>query len=132
LRFEFHVLVQELPTDGLDQEAAERSSARAIQKLRLLLEACGCSEHIQVASSGRRNLQLMARLQELALAADNLGLMRRPYQEPSSHAPVPIDNAAFPQLNPFSNLNPERLKITGRGQWRASDFIEPELYMPFL
>ena len=119
------------PTDLIRRQPNE-VQARAIQKLRLLLEACGCSEHIQVASSGRRNLQLMARLQELALAADNLGLMRRPYQEPSSHAPVPIDNAAFPQLNPFSNLNPERLKITGRGQWCASDFIEPELYMPFL
>ena len=119
------------PTDLIRRQPNE-VQARAIQKLRLLLEACDRSEHIQVASSGRRNLQLMARLQELALAADNLGLMRRPYQEPASQAPVPIDNAAFPQLNPFSNLNPERLKITGRGQWRASDFIEPELYMPFL
>eukprot|EP00435_Cladocopium_sp_Y103_P052260 s3094_g16.t1 len=95
-------------------------------------EACDRSEPIRVSASGRRNLQLMARLQELASAAECLGLTRRPYQEQTSQAPVPLDNSIFPQLNPFSNLNPDRLKITGRGQWDASSFIEPELYMPFL
>ena len=43
--------------------------SQAIHRLRLLLEASDPGELIQVASSGRKNLQLMTRLQELALAA---------------------------------------------------------------
>jgi len=71
----------------------------------------------------------MARLQELALAAESLGLSSSPYQGHSGEHAVPVNNDAFPQLSPFSNLVPERLKITGRGHWDASQYIEPEFYM---
>ena len=105
--------------------------SEAIKKLRRLLKACDPCEPIKVACSGRRNLQLMARLQELALAAEDLGLMRRPYQEPTEE-PVPTNNSWHPQLSPFSNLQPSRLKISGRGQWDARQFLDAELYMPFV
>eukprot|EP00435_Cladocopium_sp_Y103_P069119 s624_g32.t1 len=104
---------------------------QAIDRLRLLLWASDHSESIQVAMSGRRNLQLTTRLQELARAADALGLSASPYQEGPPGVSVPVDNTGGPQLSPFSNLNPERLKITGRGQWRASDYLTPELYMAY-
>eukprot|EP00435_Cladocopium_sp_Y103_P014486 s4341_g3.t1 len=118
------------PLDLLRRQPNELQ-AGAIAKLRQLLKACDPGEPIQVAGSGRRNLQLMARLQELALAAESLGLMRRPYQEPEEVA-VPLNNLQHPQLNPFSNLQPSRLKISGRGHWDVRDFLDPELYMPFV
>ena len=45
--------------------------------------------------------------------------------------PVKPDNSAFPQLMPFSNLRPDRLKLSGRGQWDPTHFLDPELYMAF-
>ena len=84
-----------------------------------------------MSSSGRKNLQLVGRLQELALTAETLALHSGPYAEVVERAEVPLDNTGFPQLQPFSNLVPERLKITGRGQWDAPSFIEPEHYMAF-
>ena len=50
---------------------------------------------MQVSTSGGRNLQLMARLQELALAAESLGLSSSPYQEHSGEHAVPVNNDAF-------------------------------------
>ena len=105
--------------------------ARAISHLQLLLESCDRGEAVHIASSGRKNLQLMARLQELVLAADALGLSCSPYAEAHGSFPVEVDNSGFPQLQPFSNLVPERLRVTGRGQWDASAYMQPELYMAF-
>ena len=118
-----------LPSLDLIRRQPNEIQARAISHLRLLLEACDHGETVQVSTSGRRNLQLMARLQELALAAESLGLSSSPYQGHSGEHAVPVNNDAFPQLSPFSNLVPERLKITGRGHWDASQYIEPEFYM---
>ena len=118
------------PLDLLRRQPSE-IQAKALSHLKLLLESCDRGDPIHVASSGRKNLQLMARLKELALAADALGLSCSPYSEVRDGLPVPVDNSGFPQLQPFSNLVPERLKVTGRGQWNASDFMQPELYMAF-
>eukprot|EP00435_Cladocopium_sp_Y103_P060235 s675_g22.t1 len=81
---------------------------------------------IQVAASGRKNLQLMARLKELASAADALGLSQSPYTEKIQQERVKINNSDFPLLSPFS-----RLKLTGQGLWPAAGYLEPELYMAY-
>ena len=50
-----------------------------MQQLRLLIKARDHGEPIHVAASGRKNLLLMTRLQELASATDALGLASSPY-----------------------------------------------------
>ena len=118
------------PLDLLRRQPNE-IQARAISHLRLLIESCDRKQPTVIAASGRRNLLLMARLKELALAADALGLSSYPYAETKSQVSVKVNNTEHPQLQPFSNLVPERLKISGRGQWDGSAFIEPEFYMAF-
>ena len=135
-----HVVVQALnyaygsrsrPSLDLIRRQPNEIQAQAISRLRLLLESCDHGQAIQVAASGRKKLQLTTRLQELALAAGALGLTCSPYSEVPQGLRVDVDNSRFPQLQPFSNLVPERLKITGRGQWNAADYMEPELYIAF-
>ena len=104
--------------------------SKALQRVQVLLEACDHGEIISIVSSGRKNLQLVTRLQELALAAEKLGLSD-PYLQVPRGKHVPVDNSKHPKLNPFSNLIPERLKLSGKGEWDVSSFIEPEFYMPF-
>jgi len=120
------------PSLDLLRRQPNQIQADALSELRLLIESCDRCKRIEVAASGRKNLQLMARLKDLALAAEALGLSCSPYSEVRTDVQVGINNEGFPQLQPFSNLKPERLKITGRGQWDASSFIEPELYMAFM
>ena len=100
----------------------------AYQRLQLLLEACDHGEAFQVAASGRKNLQLVTRLQELARGAETLGLSD-PYQRPPKKR-VQADNS-HPQLSPFSNLIPERLKLSGKGEWPAARYIDPEFYLAY-
>ena len=60
------------PLDLLRRQPNE-IQLRAFQHLELLLSACDPGLPVEVASSGRKNLQLLARLQESTAAADALG-----------------------------------------------------------
>ena len=104
---------------------------KAIDRLRLFLKASNHGKRIEVAACGRKNLQLLTRLKELAVAAEQLGLSSSPYQEAPPSQQVCIDNSAYPQLRPFSNLVPERLKISGEGQWNAARYLDSEFYMAY-
>ena len=118
------------PLELIRRQPNQRQSG-AIQRLRLFVRACDHGQLIEVAASGGKNLQLMARLQELASAAEALGISQSPYVEDIRPQKVCPDNTVHPQLSPFSNLKPERLKLTGTGGWDTSRYLEPELYMAF-
>ena len=104
---------------------------RALAHLRLLLQASDPGRPVHVESSGRKNLQLLPRLQELAVAADALGIAGNPYSRDRAGHPVPKNDSINPKLSPFSSLNASRLKISGRGQWDAAAYMPVELEMSF-
>ena len=104
---------------------------QAIDRLRLLIKASDPGRPIEVASSGRKNLVLVARLQELLAAADALGFRSNPYHDESAGIQIPMDNSWDPKLKPYSSLNADRLKITGKGDWDAQQHLEEELLMAF-
>ena len=118
------------PLDLLRRQPND-AQRRALSHLRRLLCACDSGTPIEVSSSGRRNLQLLARLQELAKAADALGFRESPYHQHAAGSHVKVDNTWDPKLSPFSEVDPARLKITGTGNWRAEQFLSPEFFMPF-
>lgn len=89
-----------IPDLDLIRRQPNEIQSLAISRLRLLLEACDHSEPIQVATSGRRNLQFVTRLQELARAADALGLSASPCQNGPAGVQVAADNTGAPQLAP--------------------------------
>ncbi|CAK8989711.1 Uncharacterized protein SCF082_LOCUS1929 [Durusdinium trenchii] len=105
---------------------------KALLDLRLLLSANDHGQVIEVACSGRKNLRLLSRLQELATAVDALGLSTGPYATGHQGAQVKTDNSKHPQLSPFTNLNADRLKISGRGQWDAASYMPPLFQMSYL
>ena len=136
-----HVLVSALnflytarsfPDLELIKRQPNRVQQRALSQLRLLLEASDHGLPVHVEASGRKNLLLLTRLQELAKAADALGFSKNPYATGHTGHEVPIEKKSHSKLNPFSNLNADRLKITGQGQWNAVDYMSPEFQMSFL
>ena len=44
---------------------------------------------------------------------------------------VPTDNLVVPQLQPYRDLNAQRLKITGRGHLDATDHLDDDLCMAY-
>eukprot|EP00438_Fugacium_kawagutii_P011937 Skav228683 [mRNA] locus=scaffold111:87828:94995:- [translate_table: standard] len=106
--------------------------AQAIESLRLLVRASDPGSPFGIATSGRKNLTLLARLNELFTAADALGFGSNPYHDTVSGVVTQVDNSWDPRLQPFRALDPDRLKISGQGQWDAAQYIEDELWMPFV
>ena len=121
-----------LPLDLLRRQPND-AQRRALKHLKRLLCACDSGVPIVVSSSGRRrrNLQLLARLQELARAADALGFRESPYHQHAAGSQVKVDNSWDPKLSPFSEIDAARLKISGIGNWNAEQFLSPEFFMPF-
>ena len=96
------------------------------------LKAFGASVgEFALADSGRRNPQLVARLNELtAFLAASSAATGDAYADRSGTV-VPTHNDAFPGLEPFRSLDVSRLRLSGRGSWDPSPHLPEELYMAF-
>ena len=86
----------------------------------------------ELVRSGRRFFQLDARLRELSNCVTSTGMSSRPYSRDYAGVAVPLDNTVFPELEPYRKMDPERIRISGRGQWDISELLPDNLVMPFL
>ena len=103
------------------------------ERLSVLIKACVLSNVATVARCGRKSFQLDARLQELYGVLVQNGLTEKSkYHQSSSGAPVPLQNESAEELRPYRQLQADRLKITGQGQWDCRNLLNNLLYMPFL
>lgn len=76
--------------------------------------------------------QLDARHAELIEALDFLELSTgSKYHSSSEGVEVPEQNDKD-ELRPYRPLDPDRIKISGRGGWDCSEFLSDLLYMPFV
>ena len=63
---------------------------------------------------------------DVGVCEGNLGMIPQK-QRPSKNVQPVIS-----PFNPYRSLQADRLKLSGRGEWPAQDFIEDELWLPFL
>ena len=92
-------------------------------RLIALVRACGCGEDFSVLSCGRKSFQLDARFEELREALQSLGLDGSSfYGRQRSEVEVPVRNES-PELQPYTALVPDRLKIVGEGKWDCRDYL---------
>ena len=82
----------------------------------------------EVVRSGRLFPQLLARVSELST---KMGAGAGPYEKIYPGRDVPMDNSAYPELEPYRSLSASRLKVVGEGQFDATDFLSPELCMAY-
>ena len=96
----------------------------------------GCS-----IQSGRRGLQLAARQADVLHFLRAAGLDEDCYFARGARASdVPEFSGAFvphlpggpPELNPYRDLDAERITLSGRGAWDISKHLGPDLLLPFL
>eukprot|EP00435_Cladocopium_sp_Y103_P026094 s726_g6.t1 len=114
-------------------------------RLWALLSTCDSPEQLSVVP-GRSGPEFIARLLELEHFAkscdvfEGTGYGGGPYnfeaaaEGSSSHlrkvGETKAEDRHLP-AEPYSNLNSDRLRLVGSGQWRLGDFLEDELWMPF-
>ena len=132
-----------------------RSQTKAIRYVVSLCRACGAVEPFAVSSAGRRSANLHSGLTGLSELLTWVGPGTDPYgplfhgaapgssattgpldPTSSSQPPVPTDRSedgpakrqptTSSPLRPYSSLNAERLKITGRGHWDPVPFLDGE------
>ena len=97
-----------------------------------LIRACGPGESFSVFSCGRKSFQLDARFEELRRALQSLGLDGSSfYGRQKAEIMVPVKNES-PELQPYTALVPDRLKLVGEGKWDCREFLSDLFYMPFV
>ena len=108
--------------------SAHRSIYKKIMGI-LAADGPGCGP-IHVLASGRRFPQLLARLGELSSVVTKLGACG-PYARNFQGHEVPLDSDALPELRPYRALDASRLKLSGRGLFDATDFLDDNLCMAY-
>eukprot|EP00435_Cladocopium_sp_Y103_P022712 s4606_g5.t1 len=98
---------------------------------RSLMLADGPSGVFDVASSGRRFPQLVARINELSGVLTKLGASGGPYDRTFPGHEVPLDEAGIDGLEPYRSLDVDRLKVVGRGHFDATPFLDDDLCMAY-
>ena len=122
--------------DGFDLELLRRSPSQAhlvvYQRMEALIRAGGPPDVISIVGCGRKSFQLGARLKELVGCLQSLGLNEKSaYHCGGGAVPVPQCNDRE-ELVPYRPLDAARLKLSGKGHWECSQFIDPLFYMPFV
>lgn len=116
------------------------SQARVLSNLRDLFKAFGSSSaEFSVPASGRRSTSLVSQLADLCDFVTWDGLAGASYERGfkgtagglEALTKVPVDNDKAPELTPYKSLQPDRLKITGSGEWDPSEFLSDPLWLAF-
>ena len=104
---------------------------QSYQRLRLLIESDGDVEVDDLPSAGRRFPELIARISEISDKLTRLGPTADPYDQ--TFQGVETDAKVDPQdeLQPFHNMNPEKIRLHGRGHWDASPYLDDDVCMAY-
>lgn len=100
-------------------------------RVRSYVRADGLMESFDVLHVGRKNPNLVARLSELTALLVRLGCSMSPYDKAYVGYEVSADNTVLPELQPYRELDPSRLKLHGTGHWDATPFLPDNLVMAY-
>ena len=106
-------------------------------RVRSMLAVCGASRDQFPLCPGRSGPQLAASLMHLENFVQICSQLSDPYQKVTSSKFYFEDEdllsfEEFPQLVPFRELEPERLRLVGKGQWDMEEYLHDVLWMPFV
>eukprot|EP00435_Cladocopium_sp_Y103_P021725 s1085_g5.t1 len=79
----------------------------------------------------RRNPEIFARLYDLVETFLSKGCSSNPYDRSFQGFEVPRRESRYPELQPCRDLEPSRLKVSGKAQWDISDCLSENLAMAY-
>ena len=129
-----HAEGKHVPPEALRRPPSKVQSS-ALCRLRELVKACARLGG-SLLQPGRKGLQLAARHAEVLDFLSSSGLQddcylgrARPHHDETF---VPHLPGGPEELRPYRDLDPSRVTLSGRGQWRISEHLDPGLLLPFL
>ena len=114
---------------SLLQRKPSRHHELMYSRLRLLCESEGSDQVHNLPSSGRRFPELVARLGDLSEMLTKIGISSDPYDK--TYQGAQIDTTHQDEIRPYQDMNPERLKLFGKGEWDVTEFLDDSLCMAY-
>lgn len=108
-----------------------RQHLQLYSRVRSFIKTDGLLQVFDALKVGRRNPELFARLGELTALLTRLGCSSSPYDRVFAGVEVVPDNTIFPELEPYRDLDPQRLRLAGTGHWDVTDFVGDSLVMAY-
>eukprot|EP00435_Cladocopium_sp_Y103_P061685 s1586_g23.t1 len=96
-----------------------------------LVKSDGLDVEIDALRSGRKNPELFARLFDLVECFKQQGTSANPYDRTFHGFEVPRDDERYPELLLYRDLDPSRLKVSGKAKWGVSEFLSEDLLMAY-
>ena len=118
-------------SEELLQREPNRQHQCLFHRIKALVRSDGPALSLNVEKAGRRFPELSARLSELNNLLTIQGCTSSPYDKSFAGVELPKDNTQAPELEPYSNLKADRLKIVGTGHWDATPFLSDPLILPY-
>ena len=100
-------------------------------RIRALIESDGAAEIGTIPSSGRRFNELVARLGDLSAFLTRHGIASSPYEKCFDGVPLDQQKEVEPDMQPYHDLCPAKIKLHGRANWGPGPYLSDELYMAF-
>ena len=94
-----------------------------------LIKSDGLAENFMISKSGRKAPELIARLSELSTLLTARGIGNTTYEKSFAGVEIPKDKTQAPEVNPFTDLNADRLHLYGAGHWDVTSFLDDDLKM---
>eukprot|EP00435_Cladocopium_sp_Y103_P072261 s203_g39.t1 len=104
-----------------------------IRHVKALVKSEDASFSFQVCRAGRRFPELTARLSELSDFVTKTGASSQPYSKtfPGYGIQLEQDNSVMQELEPYRDLNADRLLLHGRASWDITDYLGDDLVMVY-
>eukprot|EP00435_Cladocopium_sp_Y103_P021911 s4510_g5.t1 len=96
-----------------------------------LIRSDGLDVTFDALRSGQKNPELYARLFDLVESFQFGGASANPYDRSFQGFEVPRDESRYPELEPYRDLDPSRLRLSGTGSWDISSFLSENLLMAY-
>ena len=101
-------------------------------RIRSFIESDSPASIASVPNAGRRFPELSARLSELSDFMTAVGPSANPYDKSFAGFGVEKNDQVDDKLRPYHDLDPEMIKLHGRGQWDPTPYLEDDLLMPYV
>ena len=104
---------------------------RVLYRILSLLKSDGPALAFETTKAGRRFPELVAHLSELSSVLTFNGASGDPYDKTFPGVEVVKDDTVMPELQPYRDLDPDRLLLFGTGHFDATEFLDDALTMPY-
>ena len=119
------------PDDASLQRAPNSLHRVLYRRIRSLLKSDGPALAFETTKAGRRFPELYARLGELSEVLTANGVSSNPYAKSFAGVEVLKDDSKMPELRPYRDLDPSRLKLSGTGHFDATMYLSDPLVLPY-